>query len=116
LPEPALIDRCYVCTYLTCGDWGGKEVLAGLRERLAGTSVRVLEYRCMGFCPNGPNVVLDPGGVCYGDVQAGDVDDIVGHIQGGEPVERLHRDVDQQELRMAMWMTDADFDGGEEAC
>lgn len=106
-------DRCYVCTYLTCGDWGGKEVLAGLRERLAGSSVRVLEYRCFGFCPNGPNVVLDPGATFYGDVQAEDVDDIARHIRGGDAVERLRRDVDPQDLRMAMWMTDADFEDQE---
>src|SRR5690242_11450085 len=93
------VRACNVCTYLTCGDWGGREVLEELRERLAGTEVWVREYKCFGGCPRGPNVILEPGYVWYGNVQPEDADDIAAHITGGPPVDRLRQEVREDELR-----------------
>jgi len=64
----------------------------------------------MGLCADGPNVVLDPGGIHYGEVEPSDVDELVANIEGGPVVDRLLRPIDRMELRMAMWMTDADFE------
>jgi len=53
------------------------------------------------------------GSTHYGDVSAADVDDIAAHVGVGDPVTRLARDTDPMELRMAMWMTDEDFEGSD---
>ena len=100
------VKTCYVCTYAICEKWGGQVVLDGLQARLADSGCRVKRYLCFGACAMGPNVVLMPQGTWYSDVQAGDIDDIAAHIEGGEPVERLVREVDADTLRMALWMVD----------
>src|SRR5438552_13969094 len=104
------IHTCYVCVYVNCAKWGGRMLLAGLTERLAGTSVRVKAYLCFGACPTGPNIVLYPRGTWYENVDDGDLDNIAAHIGGGETVTRRLRDVDPDTLRMALWMVDAEPD------
>jgi (2Fe-2S) ferredoxin len=91
-----------------CGKWGGQELLDGLIERLAGSAVRTKAYSCFGGCPAGPNIVLQPQGTWYAGVQPSDLDEVAAHIRGGPPVERLIREVDEDFLRMALWMDDFD--------
>jgi (2Fe-2S) ferredoxin len=110
MPSSDEVRACFVCTYTTCGKWGGQELLEGLIERLAGSSVRVRAYSCFGGCPTGPNIVLQPQGTWYADVQPSDLDEVAAHIRGGPPVERLVREVDEDFLRMALWMDDFDDD------
>ncbi|MCL0056788.1 FAD-dependent oxidoreductase [Dehalococcoidia bacterium] len=45
---------------------------------------------CHGFCQQGPNVVVEPDGIFYTQVQVEDVAEIVAaHLRDGKPVERL---------------------------
>jgi (2Fe-2S) ferredoxin len=41
------------------------------------------------LCDVGPNIVVYPEGVIYSGVTTGDLKDIMDHLAGGEPVERL---------------------------
>ena len=64
-----------------------KEKLAarGLKGR-----VRANQSGCLDQCEHGPNVVVYPEGIWYGNVQLSDVREIIeSHILGGKPVERL---------------------------
>jgi (2Fe-2S) ferredoxin len=52
--------------------------------------VRANKAGCLDQCEHGPNVVIYPEAVWYGNVTAADVDEILdSHILGGKPVERL---------------------------
>jgi (2Fe-2S) ferredoxin len=52
--------------------------------------VRANQAGCLDQCEHGPNVVVYPDAVWYGNVQLEDVDEIVeSHIIGGLPVARL---------------------------
>src|ERR1044072_1611813 len=52
--------------------------------------VRANKAGCMDQCEHGPNVVVYPEAIWYGNVQLNDVDEIVeSHIIGGVPVARL---------------------------
>ena len=85
----AATQACYVCVNANCRGGGATEILRKLTEQLAGTAVQVREQVCFGACWTGPNVVLYPTGTWYCSVGAADVEDIVRHIAGGPPVERL---------------------------
>lgn len=41
------------------------------------------------LCDIGPNIVVYPEGIIYSGVGTGDLKDIIAHLDGGEPVERL---------------------------
>jgi (2Fe-2S) ferredoxin len=41
------------------------------------------------LCDIGPNIVVYPEGTIYSGVQISDLKDIIGHLEGGPPVERL---------------------------
>ncbi len=101
---PEKVRSCYVCTYAICAKWGGEELLAGLKERLAESDVRVKSYSCFGQCWMGPNIVLDPPGTWLAEVEPEDLDDVVAHVQGGPPIERRIHEVDEDILRSALWM------------
>lgn len=52
--------------------------------------VRANKAGCLDQCEHGPNVVVYPEGIWYGNVTPADVDEIIdSHIVGGKPVERL---------------------------
>jgi (2Fe-2S) ferredoxin len=52
--------------------------------------VRANKAGCLDQCEHGPNVVVYPEAVWYGNVTTADVDEILdSHIVGGKPVERL---------------------------
>jgi (2Fe-2S) ferredoxin len=87
-----------VCCGGDCKKRGAKDVrkaLKGeLRERGMLGEVRVDDVKCMGLCKHGPNVVVHdgthPGGTWYLGLTERDVPEVVeGHLEGGEPVERL---------------------------
>jgi (2Fe-2S) ferredoxin len=90
------IETCLVCVNIDCSSRGSKEILGDIKERLeaAGSPVKCKEYLCFGACQDGPNMVLYPEGTWYMGVKREDVDDIVAHIRGGEPVARLTEKVD----------------------
>ena len=59
------------------------------RKNLKAT-VRANASGCLDQCEHGPNVVVYPEGIWYGNVQLDDVDEILeSHIIHGKPVERL---------------------------
>jgi (2Fe-2S) ferredoxin len=75
---------------------GGTELLAGLREVVAGRpelwDVAVTGCECLGPCFEGPNAVVYPDGVWYAGVSASDAREIAElHLAGGRPVARLVR-------------------------
>lgn len=41
------------------------------------------------LCDIGPNIVVYPEGLIYSHVQVSDLPEIIAHLEGGEPVERL---------------------------
>lgn len=90
------IETCLVCVNVDCASRGSREILSDIQEKLeqAGSPVKVKEYLCFGACQEGPNLVLYPEGTWYMGVKREDVDDIVKHILGGEPVTRLTERVD----------------------
>ena len=90
------INTCLVCTNIDCSSRGSPAILDEIKSKLeaAGSPVNVKSYLCFGACQDGPNIVLYPEGTWYMGVKQGDVDDVVGHIQGGPPVDRLTERVD----------------------
>jgi (2Fe-2S) ferredoxin len=77
-----------------CGGRGGPELLAALREAVAGRpglwDVAVTGCECLGPCFDGPNAVVYPDGVWYAGATPEDVPAIVEeHLAGGRPVARL---------------------------
>ena len=90
------IKTCLVCTNVDCASRGSTVLLEEFKGRLtdAGSAVEVKPYLCFGACQEGPNIVLYPEGTWYMGVQKDDVGEIVGHMLGGEPVERLTKRVD----------------------
>lgn len=90
------IRTCLVCTNIDCASRGSPALLEEFKERLAsaGSPVEVKAYLCFGACQDGPNIVLYPEGTWYMGVQQADVDEIVGHMLGGQRVTRLTERVD----------------------
>jgi (2Fe-2S) ferredoxin len=77
-----------------CGARGGPELLAALREAVAGRpelwDVAVTGCECLGPCFDGPNAVVYPEGVWYAGARPEDAADIADeHLAGDRPVARL---------------------------
>jgi (2Fe-2S) ferredoxin len=77
-----------------CGERGGVELLAALREAVAGSpdlwEVAVTGCECLGPCFDGPNAVVYPDGTWYVGVQVSDVPVIADqHLARGRPVAHL---------------------------
>ena len=90
------IRNCLVCTNVDCASRGSTALLEELKQKLAAAEspIDVKGYLCFGACQDGPNIVLYPEGTWYMGVKSTDVDDIVAHMLGGEPVTRLTERVD----------------------
>lgn len=79
----------------SCGDRGSEQIFMKFQEKLMAnpelmTKMAVTPTGCLGPCMFGPNIVVYPDTIWYGNVKPEDVDEIVEkHILGGEPVERL---------------------------
>jgi (2Fe-2S) ferredoxin len=56
----------------------------GLDERIMCNTCDSIEV-----CDMGPNIVVYPEGIIYSGVQVSDIKDIIAHLEGGPPVERL---------------------------
>ena len=77
-----------------CGEAKGMELTALFKKQLKDKglsgSMRAQRTGCFDFCENGPNIVVYPEGVFYGNVQPEDVEEIVEqHLKQNKPVERL---------------------------
>lgn len=95
--------RPYVQHILVCTDKkskqckkGGPEILKTfqklIKERKLGKQVMVSEIGHVGGCSLGPNVLVYPEGVWYGQVTPADIGEIVDeHILEGRVVQRLLR-------------------------
>jgi (2Fe-2S) ferredoxin len=110
MDRPDEIRSCYVCVNISCAEGGSEAVHDALAERLAGSGVEVKTHICFGACWMGPNIVLYPMGTWYSNVQSADVDDIVAHVEGGEPVERLVYGSDPQLHELVISILDAGLD------
>lgn len=82
-----------VCTASHCMQKGANNVAGRLRIELKrrGIDRDVLVNTCdsIDLCDIGPNIVVYPEGLIYSGVAVSDLNDIIAHLQGGEPVERL---------------------------
>lgn len=98
------IRTCYVCVHVWCAQGGSLALKRELQSQLADTTVEVRSFLCIGCCPKAPNIVLYPEGTWYPEVQAEDLPEIIEHIRGGEPAQRLtaRAKADVQELIVKM--------------
>jgi (2Fe-2S) ferredoxin len=110
MDRPNEIHSCHVCVNISCAEGGSNALLERLKEKLAGSGVEVKTHICFGACWMGPNIVLYPQGTWYSNVQAGDIDDVVAHIHGGEPVARLTSGIDEQLHGLVLSLLEAGLD------
>lgn len=82
-----------VCTASHCMQKGANNVAGRLRLEMKrrGLDKDVLVNTCdsIDLCDIGPNIVVYPERVIYSHVQVSDLKEIIEHLQGGDPVERL---------------------------
>jgi (2Fe-2S) ferredoxin len=82
-----------VCTASHCMQKGANNVAGRLRIELKrrGLDHDIMVNTCdsIELCDIGPNIVVYPDGIIYAGVGTGDLKDLIEHLQGGEPVERL---------------------------
>lgn len=79
---------------VSCGEARGMELVAAFKEsvkrRNLQVDVRAQRAGCFDICESGPNVIVYPEGVVYGNVTLNDVEEIMEqHICGDQPVARL---------------------------
>lgn len=99
-----------VCNNVDCRARGSDKVRDALAARVdAGEApgVEVKSYPCFGGCDYGPNVVVYPAKAFYSGVTPDDVPDILGHLNGGAPVERLQGKVDEMTEELIFELLDA---------
>ena len=106
MQRPRDIRTCYVCVHYWCAQEGSLALKDELDARLADGPVEIREYVCLGCCPKAPNIMLYPEGTWYTKVQAADLPDIVEHIRGGEPVQRLADGADPVVRELILRMLD----------
>jgi (2Fe-2S) ferredoxin len=82
-----------VCTASHCMQKGANNVAGRLRIELKrrGLDHGIMVNTCdsIELCDIGPNIVVYPEGTIYSGVGTGDLKDVIAHLEGGEPVERL---------------------------
>jgi (2Fe-2S) ferredoxin len=82
-----------VCTASHCMQKGANNVAGRLRIELKrrGLDHDLMVNTCdsIELCDIGPNIVVYPEGTIYSGVTTNDLKDIIAHLEGGEPVERL---------------------------
>lgn len=82
-----------VCTASHCMQKGANNVAGRLRIELKrqGLDHDIMVNTCdsIELCDIGPNIVVYPDGIIYSAVSTGDLKEIIAHLNGGEPVERL---------------------------
>lgn len=107
MDRPQEIHSCHVCVNISCREAGSESIAQELEARLAGTGIDMKTQICFGACWMGPNIVLHPLGTWYSNVQTGDLDEIVAHITGGEPVQRLVNNSDPQLHELVLSILDS---------
>lgn len=107
------IRTCLVCVNVSCEDRGSRALKAALVEKLAAEQhpADVREYICFGECPRGPNIVAYPEGTWYMGVEPEDLDDVVGHIAGGDRPTRLTDAVEPGLHKLILDLLDAEMGG-----
>lgn len=82
-----------VCTASHCMQKGANDVVGRLRLEVIrqGLDTEILVNNCgtIDLCDIGPNMVVYPDNIIYHGVALADIKDIVAHLSGGSPVERL---------------------------
>ena len=82
----------FVCTNViasgkpACGRRGGDEFLVAVQQKLiarGASGVLATPCGCLGPCFDGPNAVVYPDGVWYGNLGEDDADAIVAHLVDG---------------------------------
>ncbi|MBA2317006.1 MAG: (2Fe-2S) ferredoxin domain-containing protein [Euzebyales bacterium] len=76
----------------SCINSGSADLFNTLREeqgRRVATGVKIVAGGCLEACMVGPVMVVYPDNVWYGGVIEADVPEIMDHLEGGPPVERL---------------------------
>lgn len=79
----------------SCAQKGSDKLLKELKGACkdAGLEgVRVNKSGCLDNCDEGISIVVYPESVWYGHVEKSDIPDLVEHLRGGPPVERLRVD------------------------
>jgi (2Fe-2S) ferredoxin len=68
-----------------CGLRGGPELVAAVQNVLIrrGVDAQVTPCGCLGPCFDGPNAVVYPDGVWYGELDAGDAEALAEHLAIG---------------------------------
>jgi NADH-quinone oxidoreductase subunit F len=86
-------DTIFVCQGTGCVSTKSRAVYEALKKEVAKLGLKdfAVDFTgCHGFCEQGPNVVVEPGGIFYTHVQPEDAVEIVAsHLRDGKPVERL---------------------------
>jgi NADH-quinone oxidoreductase subunit F len=82
-----------VCAGAGCHGLGAGKLVSAFEEEVGkrglGDKVDVKATGCHGFCEKGPNVVIDPGEICYFGVKPEDVADVLACTVKGEVLDRL---------------------------
>jgi NADH-quinone oxidoreductase subunit F len=96
-----------VCAGAACHGLDSGRVVSAFEQEVGkldlGAKVEIRATGCHGFCEKGPNVVISPGEICYFEVKAEDVPDIVAHTVKGEVLDRLvytHPDSGQKAVHL----------------
>jgi len=98
------------CTAVHCNQKGAMDVVGRLRLEVLrkGLDDQVLVNNCgtIDLCDCGPNLVVYPDNIIYSGVTVKDIPDIVEHLKGGPPVERLilSRDTPAEQARKAFYV------------
>lgn len=105
----ANVSHVLVCQNVDCKARGAEEITKELTSRLKekGAEVTVKPYMCFGACQSGPNMVLYPDRTWYSGVTINDLDEIIAHILGGPPVERIADKVDPSLRELIYQLLDA---------
>lgn len=82
-----------VCTSQHCQQKGAADVVGLLRLQVVrqklDTEILVNTCGTIDLCDIGPNMVIYPDNIVYGNVKRGDLPEIVDYLKGGPVVERL---------------------------
>lgn len=99
-----------MCVNVSCEAYGSRELHAALAAGLEDSGVELKTIVCFGACEHASNIVLYPKGTWYSHVQESDIPDILAHIRGGEPVQRLMVQIDPKLRELIMSLIDAGLD------
>ncbi len=82
-----------VCTAIHCQKKGAMDVAGRLRLEVIrkGLDTEILINNCgtIDLCDIGPNMVIYPDNIIYRGVTVKDIPEIIEHLKGGPPVDRL---------------------------